>query len=425
MMRLRVFSDEKLFDLLKDSCIKESIYWTERKYFPASEELVTTNERDEMIAYLLEVCERADMSFSIETFTLTVTLLDRFLASFKVKSKYLECLAVACLYIVAKVREEDEKISITSEFLYDCKSKCSVSELLRMELMILGKFEWSIDDTTTADFLYIFHAILVNKYNAFTEANKKPSLIQNKWKIQKCCLMPNENQGSAFPPSALDILHVLEYKLKQILCSHEIATVWRPRIIALALLSIQVDKVFEQEESLASKVSIKLMLNEVMQNLKQQAKISNENLAACKVKVTDYLEQIDADKNLLDSYMDQYYSEMARNHRASSRLSVTLSSIANHLTAIKEEDETEEQLIEKQPRILTSISNNYYNQPMEQQIDDHFCCNHKVSKVESDLENSAASVSYADILLRRDSKRKLSENSITDEDYEFDCENRN
>ncbi len=51
MMKLRCFSDEKLFDILKDACIKESIFWTERKYFPDSEELVTPGERDEMITY--------------------------------------------------------------------------------------------------------------------------------------------------------------------------------------------------------------------------------------------------------------------------------------------------------------------------------------------------------------------------------------
>ena len=72
------------------------------------------------------MCERTDMAFSMETFSLTVTLIDRFLASYKVKSKYLECLAVSCLYIAAKVREEDDKISITSEFLYDCNSKVCI-----------------------------------------------------------------------------------------------------------------------------------------------------------------------------------------------------------------------------------------------------------------------------------------------------------
>lgn len=82
---------------------------------------------------------RSDIKFSTETFALCVSLIDRFLASFKVKSKYLECFAVACLYIASEIKEDDEKISITSEFLIDCNCKCKISELLRMELLILDR----------------------------------------------------------------------------------------------------------------------------------------------------------------------------------------------------------------------------------------------------------------------------------------------
>ena len=250
MMKLRSFSDEKLFEILKDSCLKESIYWAELKFYPESEDLVTPAERDEMIAYLLEVCERSDMSLSIETFSLTVSLVDRFLTSYRVKSKYLECLAVSCLYIASKIKEEDEKISVASEFLSDCNSKCSVSELLRMELMILIKFEWSVDHITAADFLYIFHAILVNKYNNFSELNMK-KITKNQWKV---CITEEivGKVDSAFPPSKLDFLHSLEYKLKQLLCSHELTGYFKSRDIALALLIIQVEKVFNQNEEAES-----------------------------------------------------------------------------------------------------------------------------------------------------------------------------
>lgn len=252
MMKLRSFSDEKLFDILKDGCLKESIYWAELKFYPESEDLVTPAERDEMIAYLLEVCERPDMSLSIETFSLTVSLVDRFLASYRVKSKYLECLAVSCLYIASKVKEEDDKISITSEFLVDCNSKCSVSELLRMELMVLTKFEWSVNHITAADFLCIFHAILVNKYNEFSQLNKK-KVANNKWKVHITEKVAGK-VDTAFPPSKLDFLHSLDYKLKQLLCSHELTGYFKSRVIALALLSIQVEKVFNQnEESQSSK----------------------------------------------------------------------------------------------------------------------------------------------------------------------------
>ena len=131
IMKFRRFSTEKLFDLLKNACLKEAIYWTGDRQYPDTDDLVKTSERDEMVSFLLEVCDRSDIKFSVETFALCISLLDRFLANFKVKSKYLECLAVACLYVAAKIKEDDEKISITSEFLVNCK--CKISELLRME----------------------------------------------------------------------------------------------------------------------------------------------------------------------------------------------------------------------------------------------------------------------------------------------------
>lgn len=423
MMKLRCFSDEKLFDSLKDACIKESIFWTERKYFPVSEELVTPAERDEMMSFLLEVCDRSDMAFSIETFSLTVTLVDRFLASFKVKSKYLECLAVSALYLAAKIREEDEKISITSEFLLDCNSKCSVNELLRMEVMILKKFEWSVDDITAADFLYTFHAILVNKYNQYSESNKLV-VAKNKWNVVSNVMMSGD---SAFPPTDLDFLHSLEYKLKQLLCTHELATVFRSRVIAFALLSVQMGKVFDQDESenVPSK-SIKNMMHEVMQHLQQHAKITDDILFECKSKVSEYLETIDADRNLMESYMDQYYSEMAKNHRSNSRLSVTLSAIAKHLTAIKEEDETTEE-VQAPSRVLASISNQFKRQSSAMDTTASNFCESSPDVCKKNAGYADKSVSYADIVLgfsSRDNKRKLSENSMTDEDYEFDCENQ-
>lgn len=398
-MKLRCYSDEKLQELLKDACLKESISWNEEKIASESEEHVTPAERDEMMAYLLEVCERTDMAFSIETFSLTITLVDRFLARYKVRSKYLECLAVSCLYIAAKVREEDDKISVTSEFLYDCNSKCSVSELLRMELMILTKFAWNVDDKTSADFLYIFHAILVNHYK---KLNQSTFATVNKWKVPaqvKANKLPAE---SAFPPVDLDILHLLEYKLKQVLCNHELATVFRPKVIALALLKLQLQK--------SDATSARVLIDEVLRGIQEQARITDEVLEECIVLTRSYLETIDADKTMMESYMNEYYSEMARNHRANSRLSVTLSAITKHLAAIKEEDETETDqeipMAQQQQRILTQISNNYAT-PMDQS------------------SSMASNFSYAEKLLglHRDQKRKLSENSITDEDYEFDCEN--
>lgn len=113
------------------------------------------------------------MHFGMDTYALSVDLLDRFLATLKVKlynlilikkfiflllkvrPKFLECLAVGCLYIAAKCKEEDDTISITPEFVIDCNANCSANELLRMERLILEKFDWFVDFVTAVDFLQI------------------------------------------------------------------------------------------------------------------------------------------------------------------------------------------------------------------------------------------------------------------------------
>jgi hypothetical protein len=64
-------------------------------------------------------------------------------------------LAVGCLYIAAKCKEEDDTIPITPEFVIDCNASCSANELLRMERLILEKFDWFADFVTSVDFLQL------------------------------------------------------------------------------------------------------------------------------------------------------------------------------------------------------------------------------------------------------------------------------
>ncbi len=64
-------------------------------------------------------------------------------------------MAVGCLYIAAKCKEEDDTIPITPEFVIDCNASCSANELLRMERLILEKFDWFADFVTSVDFLQL------------------------------------------------------------------------------------------------------------------------------------------------------------------------------------------------------------------------------------------------------------------------------
>ena len=54
--RLRAFSTERLLELLRETSAKEAVNWSERKnYVVTDESIVKTSERDEMVAFLLEV----------------------------------------------------------------------------------------------------------------------------------------------------------------------------------------------------------------------------------------------------------------------------------------------------------------------------------------------------------------------------------
>jgi hypothetical protein len=361
MIKLLTFSIEKLLSLLRDACHKEASNWTERKLYPETDDLVTSIERDEIVAYLLEVCQREDMSFSIDTFSLFVILLDRFLSSYKVKSKYLECLAVACLYIASKVKEEDENISITSEFLMDCDAKCSIAELLRMEQMILTKFEWNVNQTTHVDFLNIFYAILVNKYKEIEGKlnNELTTKKVNIWKYKHAKSFKLDTSSSidlskvnkslpnsSYPPVDLDFLDTLHSNLKQLLCIDELTSSFRPHMLVYCLISNHIEKTIIENQHI--NMIYKEALIQTLNSAKIYSKLIDEDmLDICKEKIKYHLSSIETSNSLFDQYLSEYHSGIVNSFRSS------LSVVNTDLPAIKEEDEEIEQ-----DNCVTSKNNN-------------------------------------------------------------------
>lgn len=472
MIKLLTFSIERLLSLLKEACHKETNNWTERKQYPETDDLVTSIERDEIVAYLLEVCQREDMSFSVDTFSLFVILLDRFLSSYKVKSKYLECLAVACLYIASKVKEEDENISITSEFLMDCDAKCSISELLRMEQMILTKFEWNVNQTTHVDFLNIFYAILVNKYQEIEVKlnNEITTKKVNIWKYKHAKSfkldtssassdMPIVNKSlpnSSYPPVDLDFLDTLHSHLKQLLCIDELTSSFRPHMLAYCLLSNHIEKTIVDNQHI--NMIYKEALMQTLNSAKIYSKLIDEDiLDICKEKIKYHLSSIETSNSLFDQYLSEYHSGIVNSFRTS------LSVVNTDLPAIKEEDEEIEQdncVTSKNNNntILRNISNcmqNDSNNEMDissssssSSFENNVNNNNNDTIDKDDIDNGlnrfdqykkkimmlthhqdAKGLTYADILIGRtrtdgtciceQQKRKLSENSSVGDDDEI------
>ncbi|XP_069827695.1 cyclin-I2 isoform X2 [Dendropsophus ebraccatus] len=92
-------------------------------------------------------------NFYPETFGLAVSILNRILASVKVQVKYLQCIAVTCLYLAAKTNEEDEIIPSVKKLAMQSGCLYSSAEILRMERIILDKLQWDLYTSTPVDFL--------------------------------------------------------------------------------------------------------------------------------------------------------------------------------------------------------------------------------------------------------------------------------
>jgi len=388
MFKLRSFKKEKLLELLKDACQKENIYWTEKKSYPDTDDLVKSNERDEIVSYICEVCERDDMDLSVETFALFVALLDRFLISYKVKSKYLECLAIACLYIASKIKEEDEKISITSDFILDCDSKCSVSELLRMELMVLTKFDWDVNQPTTVDFLYIFHAFLINKYNQVEPLNQV-TFGDNKWfKLNLDNARDSATSETILAPESLDFIHILEKKLKQCLCINELTSKFKPQLIALSLLSLQLEKSFGQRDN---GDTIKCEMYEMLEFFMKQTKLCNESVDKCKELIKIHLNSIESSLFLFDSYMKPFNIEQLRSKPIFQQ---PTAGITTQLSMIEEVEE-------EQDNSSMACNDNFYQHLRYLSESTHtFNANH------NDNQKYKLPLSYADIVCDRNKKQR-------------------
>lgn len=76
---MRAFSTERLLELLRETSAKEAVNWSERKnYVVTDESIVKTSERDEMVAFLLEVSEHTKPIIKIKKINSNVSFLLRY-----------------------------------------------------------------------------------------------------------------------------------------------------------------------------------------------------------------------------------------------------------------------------------------------------------------------------------------------------------
>ncbi|XP_007907954.1 cyclin-G1 [Callorhinchus milii] len=203
----------------------------------------------------LEVKELLSLSqffgFSTDVFVLAVHLLDRFLALIKVQPRQLCCVGLTCCYLAVKVLEEERNVPPANDLIRISQCRFTVSDMIRMERIILEKLLWRVKAPTALNFLRLYHTLILN-----CAASERKKILN---------------------------LERLEAQLKACSC-HFAFSKTKPSILALSILSLEV-----QAQKLHEIV-------ETVESLQQNFKISNRDLFHWRERVAKCLAEYSSSK---------------------------------------------------------------------------------------------------------------------------------
>ncbi|XP_028315516.1 cyclin-G1 [Gouania willdenowi] len=175
--------------------------------------------------------------FSSETFSLAVSMLDRFLSVMKIQPKHLSCVGLCCFYIAIKSSEEEKNVPLANDLIRISQNRFTVSDMIRMEKIIMQKLYWKVKAPTALHFLRLFHGHMQEHLDA--ESKKILSLER------------------------------LEALLKACHCSF-IFTKIKPSLLALALLCFEAEEEYDPE--------LTHNISEILTSLKLQLNIKDGDL---------------------------------------------------------------------------------------------------------------------------------------------------
>ncbi|PIO61789.1 cyclin domain protein [Teladorsagia circumcincta] len=107
---------------------------------PQGDGVISWACRDREAAWICSAARR--LGLDVDSFTLAVALLDRVICGTRVPTKYVNCVAAACLSLAKKLCEDHEEDA--SLYLQRLRLSYSARELKRMELRILGSIKVSV-----------------------------------------------------------------------------------------------------------------------------------------------------------------------------------------------------------------------------------------------------------------------------------------
>jgi len=194
-------------------------------------------QRDDCMFWLAWILQK--LQFSAETMALSVALFDALIVSSSeaessppstlvVTAANCKLVALVCLLLSAKFSEEDADVPTTKDFLRVSEINngvdgalsgvVTVELALKMERVILTALEWDLNRPTPLKFLEILHTLLL-------------------------CHQPQLLEDVALNLTPAKHLQRLTWKMQKIVANHQLALSYRPALLAVSLLSVDLESI--------------------------------------------------------------------------------------------------------------------------------------------------------------------------------------
>lgn len=156
---LKPQNTRRLVAHLKSICLRRREGWKKSfKNFSPSQ----SNESDPIYAGYQDRPEAVkwihQQSISLhlapDSIALAYAIFDRILFNMKVKKCHIWVLAAASVSLATKMLEDEQSKNMGKYLVRQAKMAFSVRDLNRMEMMVITKFNWEIEETTCMDFLF-------------------------------------------------------------------------------------------------------------------------------------------------------------------------------------------------------------------------------------------------------------------------------
>lgn len=211
---------------------------------------MTAGLRDFEVKDLLSLTQF--FSFGTDTFSVAVNLLDRFLSKMKVQPKHLACVGLVCFYLAVKATEEEKNVPLAMDLIRISQCRFTVSDMMRMEKIVLEKLCWKVKAVTAVNFLRLYYMLVL------------------------------ENSSSCERAKMLNIER-LEAQLKACHCQFVFSKA-KPAVLSFSILALEI-----QEQKLHD-------LTEVLECLQRHSDISNKDLCCWKELVAKCLAEYSSTK---------------------------------------------------------------------------------------------------------------------------------